>query len=173
MTEEKTEQALDFSGSKFFESEEFKDAYRRYHAVFDEMPQDKREVIELMRSCWATAWNAYNSAMGYNGEDTDDKKIMRCGTFADAFLMRFEAIQRLLGNESVDSVLKKMNSTSKWLIERGLFGLPTPVDRDNIVHHKTADGMYEDMKRYSQTRKQLIQRLEASDEDDGRCRTRR
>lgn len=173
MTEEqKDENPFSLAGLECLKSEEFKEAYRRYHEVFDPMPEDKREIIEMMMKCWATAWNAYNSAMGYHGEDTDDRKIMCCGTHADSFFMRFEAIQRLLGNESVASVLTKMNNTSKWLKERGLCGLPTPVDRDDFVHHKTAEGMYTDMKRYSQTRLQLIQRLRTLDEEEHRGRRR-
>lgn len=173
MSEKAEENTSTDALSGIFRSEEFRTASKRYHEAFDNMPEDKRQVIKMMMMCWQTALNAYNSAMGYNGEDTDDKRIMCCGTHADTFLMQFGAIQHELGNESVESVLKKMNATSDWLRQRGLHGLPTPVDRENIIHYKTTEGMYEDMKRYSQTRKQLIQRLKASSEDDGRGRTRR
>lgn len=172
MSEEAEEKPSMDGLSGIFRSEEFRTAGNRYHEAFDNMPEEKRHIIKMMMMCWQTAWNAYNAAMGYNGEDTDDKRIMCCGTHANTFLMQFGAIQNELGNESAESVLKKMNATSDWLQQRGLHGLPTPVDRDNVVHHKTAERMYADMKRYSETRLQLVQRMRASGDEGGSGRRR-
>lgn len=149
-------------------SPEMKEAEKSFHRVFDNIPEKKAEIIRAMTLCWRTAWNAYNAAMGYHGEDTDEKKIMGCGSHADIFFIQFRSVQFLLGNESVDSVLKKMNATSRWLEERGWTHLPTPVDQDGVRHEKTADGMYEDMKRFSDTKMQLIQRIRAEKEGSRR-----
>lgn len=151
-------------------TEGMKKAEAAYHRVFDKMPKSKAEIINQMTSAWSCAWCAYNSAMGFNGEDSDETKIMTCGIHAGLYFVHFRIVQNLLGNESVENTLKKMDETSKWLEERGWSHLPTPCDEKNNVHYKTAGGVHIDMQRYVETRRTLMSQLGQSNDGGSRRR---
>ena len=163
MSEEKIDMRAGFASL----SEGMRDAEKAYHRVFDNMPKNKAEIVNQMVFAWSCAWAAYNSAMGFNGEDSDETKIMTCGVHASLYFVHFRIVQNLLGNESVENTIKKMDETSRWLEERGWSHLPEPVDEQNKVHLKTASGVHIDMQRYVETRKTLVDKLRQHDTNVG------
>ena len=62
-------------------------------------------------------------------------------------MIHFKILMEAFGG-SEDDVLKKIDDSSKWLKEKGWYGIPEPFDADGVRHMKTAHGMHEDMKSY-------------------------
>lgn len=147
-------------------------AYESYHKVFDNIPDEKAAIIKAMIHCWKYADHAYDSATGRNGEDTDEKRIMSCGCFADMCIYQFNHLRSIL-NTSTDNLLRMMDNTSAWLKERDWHSLPSPVDARGVEHNKTAREMYDDMIRYSKVRVQLIEQIRSIHNADGSVTRRR
>lgn len=165
-----SEEKIDVNAGFASLTEGMQEAKKAYHRVFDNMPKNKAEIVNQMVFAWTCAWAAYNSAMGFNGEDSDETRIMTCGVHAGLYFVHFRIVQNLLGNESVENTIKKMDETSRWLEERGWSHLPEPVDEQNQVHHKTAGGVHIDMQRYVETRQALIEQLRQNNDGGSRRR---
>ena len=151
-------------------SEAMKRSKIAYHRVFDNMPEDKARIIMQMTLAWTCAGSAYDSAMGLNGEETDEIKIMSCGLHASRYMVHFRIIQNLLGNESLENTLKKMDDTSKWLKERDWSHIPEPIDEKGCIHRKTSADVHADMKRYSDARSTLLRSHDSGEEDSSKRR---
>ena len=59
-----------------------------------------------------------------------------------------------------------MDKTSEWLVEKGWYGLPKPINENGVRIIKTAAGIHADMKSYYESYNRLMFRLGYGNGDD-------
>lgn len=134
-------------------------AYDAYHRVFDKIPEDKMLVIRQMLMAFVAASEAYQSLFKYSGDmRTDTQRICEVAGGASRWLIHMANIRQIAKGGN-DVVLPMMDKTSEWLIERGWYGLPKPINENGIRIIKTAAGINDDMVSYYDAYNKLMFRL--------------
>ena len=141
-------------------------AYDAYHRVFDKIPEDKMLVIRQMLMAFVAASEAYQSLFKYSGDmRTDTQRICEVAGGASRWLIHIANIRQIAKGGN-DVVLPMMDKTSEWLIERGWYGLPKPINENGIRIIKTAAGINDDMVSYYDAYNKLMFRIGYGAGDD-------
>lgn len=129
-----------------------------YHRVFDTLDREKNYRLRCIMEYFHDCGDAYNTIKWKKDGVSANELIMSVGFWAMKALELHKhlAFEYKTSDTGMNDIMQK---TSEWLINCGWRGLPVIVDGDTI-HHKTAAGVYSDMKRYAKLRADLEKAIE-------------
>lgn len=132
-----------------------KAAYEKWKEVFGNLPQDKLLVFEQMSAFFTNCNNAY-LAFFSKCEMDDKERIFSVGGSAYLATLHFNNIKRLLQKNEDKDVCAAIDATSRWLQDKGWFGLPAPYDGNGNKVYKTAWGCISDMRQFNDAMNKFV-----------------
>jgi hypothetical protein len=140
-------------------SEMSKEKYKIYKEIFGSLECDRLLVMNQMCSIFEISNVAYRAIAAIGKYHTEISGVCEAGCAAQQVMIHFEILKETLkGNEQ--EIIEKIDATSKYLKDKGWYGLPEPLDSEGCKHIKTADGLISDMRRYAKAFTDLQKQVE-------------
>lgn len=140
-------------------SEISKEKYRIYKEIFGSLDGDRLLAMNQMCSMFEIANVAYRAIAAIGKYHTEVSGVCEAGCAAQQVMIHFEILKEALKCDEQETI-KKIDDTSKYLKEKGWYGIPEPLDAEGCKHIKTADGLVSDMRRYAQAFSNLQKQAE-------------
>lgn len=140
-------------------SENTKRQLRIYREIFENLDPDKSYILNQMCSMFEVASAAYREVASIGKFASEATGIGATGCLAQQVMIHFDILKEAY-KCSESELIEKIDATSKWLKEKGWYGLPEPNDENGCRHIKTADGLVSDMRRYINLYEQLRKQCE-------------
>ena len=83
--------------------------------------------------------------------------------YSGTFDLLFYYDAELDGKSDDKEVCSAIDKTSKWLVDKGWYGLPTPYDKEGVQHFKTAWGVVTDMRQFNEIMQRYVEEAHAND----------
>lgn len=139
---------MDALGDSFASlSEGIQRAARGWHAVYDNLPEEKVDLVRRVETLIRLANEAWFE-IAHGG--TSAHIVSYAGSKAYNFCESWDELARLQGMEPDDpALIDKVQKVNDWMDAKGWVSIATVSDSaGRTVHHKTAAGMLADMRRY-------------------------
>lgn len=125
-----------------------KSASKAYHSIFDNIPTEKKTVVEQMCHSFTEAAGAYSALFKFKGDmRTDTQRVCQVAGHATKYMIHFQNLRNLFKSDD-GKIHETVDKTSEWLKSKGWFGLPMPCDENGIRVFKTSKGVFNDMQSY-------------------------
>lgn len=145
MFDAKTGRPIDLG--EVWTGEDSKRLHEAYRAVYGGLDDSRAYRIDQMCEMFTLAREIYAvMLLAEKGKIERTAATGRTGALAEQFHIHLDNLREAYGWCAKDELCRRIDATSKWLIERGWFGLPEPEDKDGAKHYKTAAGMCADAK---------------------------
>ena len=132
---------------------------RIYEKIFGNLEPERKFVLNQICNMFEVACAAYREVASIGKFSSEVVGVCESGCLAQQVMIHFDILKETLKcNE--EELIKKLDTTSKWLKEQGWYGLPEPNDANGCRHIKTADGLISDMRRYIDLFKQFQKQCE-------------
>lgn len=140
-------------------SEMAREKYKIYKEIFGSLEGDRLLAMNQMCSMFEISNVAYRAIAAIGKYHTEVSGVCEAGCAAQQVMIHFEILKSTLKCDEQETI-KKIDATSKYLKDKGWYGLPEPLDAEGCKHIKTADGLVSDMRRYAQAFSNLQKQVE-------------
>lgn len=140
-------------------SENSREKLRIYRSIFEGLEPDRLYILNQMCNMFEVANAAYREVASIGKFSDAATGIGATGCLAQQVMVHFDILKETY-KCSESELIQKIDATSKWLKDKGWYGLPEPNDENGCRHIKTADGLVSDMRKYIGLYEQLRKQCE-------------